>query len=499
MSPAESATGTGTAGTGRGRGTGPADLARRVLLALSFALLLAVGLFGPSAAKPPLGPRGWAPGELPWAPSSALVTALLWTAYLLGAAGVALALLRPTGRAWSWRGPLLLAAAALLTGPFGSADHTNYAAYGRIAAQGGDPYLVPPEDWAGGLDPVTSAVEPPWTETVSVYGPFATLLHLVSSLVGGDSMRQTVWVWQLITVLAWLAVRWVLLRTAIDHAPRRRAVDRATRSSSASACSARTSTWWRPPSRWPGSSWPRETRGLPVPSPASPSSTKITYGVVGLAVILAWLQLDRDRLARRLVAYAVAALAVVVPLHLWAGPHVFDQLGRARRSVSLATPWRLMVEGLDGVMASSSVRTLIVWLSTVLFAAFVLLLWRLTAGRAPETVTGAAVRWAFVLSTAYALAAPYSLPWYDQLTWATLPVLAASALDLVLLGRLTVMALAYVPGRVVAMTPAVEDFTLGFRRLVAPYAALLVWVCLTVVWLRGSRRSPAPRPAGSRR
>jgi hypothetical protein len=109
------------------------------------------------------------------------------------------------------------------------------------------------------------------------------------------------------------------------------------------------------------------------------------------------------------------------------------------------------------------------------------------------------VRWAFVLSTAYALAAPYSLPWYDQLTWATLPVLAASALDLVLLGRLTVMALAYVPGRVVAMTPAVEDFTLGFRRLVAPYAALLVWGSLTVFWLRGSRRSPAPRPAGSPR
>jgi hypothetical protein len=219
--------------------------------------------------------------------------------------------------------------------------------------------------------------------------------------------------------------------------------------------------------------------------------------VVGLAVLLAWLQLDRERFVRPVVACGAAALAVVVPLHLWAGPHVFDQLGRARRSVSLATPWRLMVEGLDGVVASSSVRTLIVWLSTALFAALVLLLWKLTAGRAPETVTGAAVRWAFVLSTAYALAAPYSLPWYDQLSWATLPVLAASALDFVLLGRLTVMALAYVPGRVVAMTAAVEHLTLGFRRHVAPYAALLAWVCLTVVWRRGSRRSPSPRPAGS--
>ena len=100
---------------------------------------------------------------------------------------------------------------------------------------------------------------------------------------------------------------------------------------------------------------------------------------------------------------------------------------------------------------------------------------RLTAGRAPATVVGAAVRWALVLSTAYALAAPYSLPWYDLLTWASLPLLAASVLDLVLLGRLAVLALAYVPGRVVGMTPAVEDLTLAFRRSVAPYAVLLLW------------------------
>ncbi len=58
--------------------------------------------------------------------------------------------------------------------PLGSADHLSYAAYGRIAAAGGDPYSVPPVDWAGGHDPVTSAVEPPWTRTPSVYGPVAT-------------------------------------------------------------------------------------------------------------------------------------------------------------------------------------------------------------------------------------------------------------------------------------------------------------------------------------
>jgi len=62
---------------------------RPVALTLSFALLLLVAAAGPSAAKPGLGPRGWAPGDLPISLSSAVVTAVLWTAYLLGAAGVA--------------------------------------------------------------------------------------------------------------------------------------------------------------------------------------------------------------------------------------------------------------------------------------------------------------------------------------------------------------------------------------------------------------------------
>ena len=326
---------------------------------------------------------------------------------------MALALLRAPLRPWSWRPPLVLGALALLTGPFGSADHTNYAAYGRIVVQGGDPYLVPPEAWAGGLDPVTSAVEPPWTETVSVYGPFATALHALSSLLGGDSMRQTVWVWQVITVLGWLAVRWILLRTAAD----RGRVDM---------------LWTANPLVFGvgvlGAHLDVVAAALAlaalVVAARSPLvagvltglavSTKITFGLVGVAVLLGWLERDRARIQRRGAVYAAAAAAVVVPLHLWAGPHVFDQLGRARRSVSLATPWRLLVDWLTGPLPSSTVRSLVFAASVVLFALFAVMLARLTAGRAPATVVGAAVRWALVLSTAYALAAPYSLPWYDH-------------------------------------------------------------------------------------
>jgi len=156
-----------------------------------------------------------------------------------------------------------------------------------------------------------------------------------------------------------------------------------------------------------------------------------------------------------------------------------------------------VVELLTGPLPSSTVRNLVFSAATVLFAAFAVLLWRLTADAAPASVTGAGVRWAFVLSTAYAVSAPYSLPWYDQLTWATLPVLAAGVVDYLLLARLAVMAVAYVPGRVVAMSPTVEDVTLAVRRRVAPYAVLLVWAALTYAWRRGSHRSAAPRRAAS--
>lgn len=480
-------------------------------LTLSFALLLLVGLAGPSAAKPPLGPRGWAPGDLAWSPGPALVTGLLWTAYVVGALGVAARLrgehsvvsgasmlgavatrarrrLVPGG----WALPVGLAVLALLTGPFGSADHTNYAAYGRIAALGGDPYLTPPSGWSA-LDPVTSAVEPPWTDTVSVYGPFATLLQSLTSHVAGANVRETVWCWQVLVVLAWLAVRFLLLRAGAT--PRR--VDtlwtlnplvfgvgvlgaHVDLVAAALAVAALVLAARRP---WAAGAF----AGLAV-------SCKVTYGVVALAVLLGWWVHDRAGFVRRAVQFALAALVLVVPLHLWAGPHVFDQLDRARRSISLATPWRLLYEALTGPLTSGHARTVVTWLAVLAVLVFVVVLARLTRHLAPATSTGAAVRWALVLSTAYTVAAPYSLPWYDLLTWATLPVLAASVLDVILLVRLVAMAVAYVPGRVVGMTPTVERITLWVRRTPVPYAALLVWGWLTVAATRVSSQHPEPRP-----
>jgi Glycosyltransferase family 87 len=458
--------------------------------------------------------------------SSAVVTAALWTAYLLGALAVGLGLWRGVGsgrsrarrggwlgslRGHPWLLPVALGVVALLTAPIGSADHTNYAAYGRIAAQGGDPYLVAPITWAGGLDPVTSAVEPPWTMTPSVYGPFATGLQALTSLVGQDNLRQTVWVWQLLIVAAWLMVRFLLRRACADDVALRRVdllwtanplvfgvavlgahVDLITTALALAAlCLAARRPWMA-----------GLVLGVTV-------STKVTYGLVGLAILWSWRSLGRKDLVRNVTALAVSSLAVFVSLHLWAGPHVFDQLRKASKGISLATAWRPVVNLLSSVMPLDTARTVTAAASSVATIVLVWVLSRLVRSRPAiqqdstiqqdssiEQVsttkiwhieqTQSAMTATFVLATAYALGAPYALPWYDVLTWATLPLMLATVLDWILLARLTVLAMAYVPGRVVAMSADVESLTLGFRKIAGPLAAWLVLLAIAGVARRGS-------------
>jgi len=398
---------------------------------------------------------------------------------------------------------MALGALALLTAPIGSADHTNYAAYGRITAQGGDPYLVPPVTWAGGLDPVTSAVEPPWTMTPSVYGPFGTALHTLSSLVGQDNLRQTVWVWQLFIVAAWLLVRFLLRQSAVDEAARRR-VDLLWTANPAvfgiavlgahvdlmATALALTALFLAAHRPW--------VAGLVL---GAAVSTKITYGIVGVAILWSWRSLARRDLAGRVGKLAASSLAVFLLLHLWAGPHVFEQLQKAGKGISLATAWRPVVNVLSAVMSLDAARTVVSLASVVLILVLVWLVSGLLRSRPviqPDLFTRmsateqrqSAVTATFVLATAYALGAPYALPWYDLLTWATLPLILGTALDGILLARLTVMAMSYVPGRVVGMSPDIETLTLGFRKIVGPLAAWLVLLAIAGVARRGSRQEP---------
>lgn len=514
------------------------------LTALALVGLVLAGLLGDSAAKVGLGARGWAPGALPWALGSAATTALVGTAYVLGAVGLWLGLRAP--RAVPTTVVLAVAAAALLTMPIGSADHTNYAAYGRIALQGGDPWTESPIAWAGGRDPVTSAVQPPWQATPSIYGPLATLGQVLAAWLGGDNLRQVVWVWQWLIVGAWLLTRWLLRRLfpgghgqvdllwtlnplVVGTGVLGAHVDTlATPLMVAALLIGRRAGWG--PAALAGMA-----AGLAI-------GVKVTAGVVLVALVLGWLvdavrgvrltgagrrgvglggvggrdvglrrvglggvggrDVGLRRVGLRAAALAGGAAVVLAPLHVWAGPHTYEQLGRARRSISLATPWRKAYEWGGGHLPDAAWRSVIFAVAAVVCLVLAWLCWRVlcrggSAGwsRAAGPGVGVAPVIALALSLAYAVGAPYVLPWYDQLVWALLPAaLVAGRADvgagpdgirapsLVLtrawIVRGVVVALAYVPGRVVGMSPRAEELTLMWRRDVAPLAALAVWLVL---------------------
>ncbi len=484
---------------------GSATAVRGGLLVLSVGLLLLVGLSGPNAAQPDLAPRGWAPGTLlPFALGPAAVTAVLWLAYLAGGAAVLLGLRQRAAALRSWAVPGALGVLGLLAAPFGSADHVNYLAYGRILVTGGNPWVERPIDWAGGLDPVASRVEAPWTEEASVYGPFGTLLHGLSALLGGEGLRQGVWVWQLLVVLAWLAVR-ALLRHVLDADAHGRVDVLWTLNplvlgigvlgahidvvAAALVVAAVAVTRWRSPTVG------AVAAGAVV---ALAGSTKLPYAVVAVGILAGWwFTGTRGRtFAQRAGALIVGLLVVAAALHAWAGPHVYDQLVRSRQAVSLATPWRPLLEWGRDTMGDVQARLVISIAAAVLAAVLAACLVRLTRpadARDPAVVA----LWATAcLALAYSLAAPYSLPWYDLLAWCALPVLRAGPVDVLALLRLLALAVAYVPGRVLGMTPGVEEVTLGVRRGLVPWVGLALWVLVIVA---GARRGSWPRSEPPRR
>ncbi|MGN7247371.1 hypothetical protein ACTHQ1_06535 [Janibacter anophelis] len=477
------------------------------LLAAAIGLLLLVGASGTSVAVPPLGPDGWAPPSLPWRLGGWTVVALQTTGYVLGGLSLWRHVRRPTPLRLQWWQLVLLAALVLLTAPFGTADHTNYSAYGRILVEGGDPWSVVPADWRGGADPVVDRVQDPWREATSVYGPVGTWLMGLAAWIGGEVARQVVWVWQVLVVTAWLGTRELLVRLGSP----RPTVDR----------------WWTTNVLVLGAGvLGAHVDTLAVCAMAAAlglglahrpllaglatglaASTKLTAGVVGVALL--WAVLARSRhshlpgemrggwRSRRSAGPTLApalrliggTLLVLVPAHLLIGAHALRRITEAGGGISYAMPWRAVYTALDLATSEPVARTATTWLAAGGCILLAIALWRLTDGLT-ELV---AVRALFVLTTAYSLGAGYVLPWYELPQWLATAVLLGllsaegwrrfRPLLLLLIARSTVLALAYVPGRV-QLPDDVETVTLGFRFVASPLATLAVWVALAVMYRR---------------
>jgi hypothetical protein len=483
-------------------------------MAASVALTFTVAVAGPSVMEPVLPGRS---GQPPWAfdahLSPYLTVTLTATALAAGALGLALVLRAIRG---GWSVPartmllagLLAAAALTLVPPFGSSDQLSYAAYGRMLVTGHDPYTTMPAQLAALGDPVARAVQD-WFTTPSVYGPLATAVQGLASLIGGTSARLTVFVLGLANLTAF-AVTALLLHRVTRGDPARQL---------------RAALFWAANplllqlliagAHVDGQAVVFAVAAVAVvsgdraavPTPARALLAGILVGLgfavkvsdvlvgLGLAVALVL----RPRVAGRRILPPLAALAAGFAATAGAaiavgGSAMLGQLSRQSDMVSIGSPWRV-IRTLIHLVTGGTAATDLVKAGAVALAVVLAVL--LVRGL-PDTPAGASVAFAVVL--AWLFAWPYVLSWYDALAWALLPLAAlgpvGEGIFWLLLARTTALGLGYLPARQAgaALPRGLSWLQPVVRHGVTPAILAVATVWLMVLMLR-TRRSRCPAPA----
>lgn len=447
----------------------------------SVLLTILIGVLGPSAMVPTLpGPSWQPPFSLDARPSGYLVIALGAAAILLGGAGLA-AGLAALAQGWRFRAGLWvgagIAAVVVLAflPPSGSADHLNYAAYGRLAALGHDPYTIAPDRLAG--DPVVGAVEE-WRGVTSVYGPVATAVQALAALVGGDSVRLIVFVLAVVNASAYAATGLLLFRSAAGDGVRQRRVALLWAANplmiyhlSAGMHVDTLAIVCMVAALVCGAAGRHAASGLLL---GIGVGVKATAGLVALGP--AW-QLRRS--PRSLAIVTGSAVAVAAIAYALAGPQAFSQVGAAGRRVSLAVPWSLVKRALQYVFGPGAYTVWIQVGSLLLMAALVVLLLRAFSraqGRAPQ-----AAEVAVAVVIAWLFSAAYALPWYDGLAFAFLALAFQPGLAAFMTARVSVLSLAYLPARQAGQPPGAREWLVdGVRANVVPW--LLMALTVALVW-----------------
>lgn len=313
--------------------------------------------------------------------------------------------------------------------PVGSGDVASYAAYGRIAALGHNPYTFTPAMLpGGGGNPYTAIVSPQWQGTASVYGPVATWMHLLAALIGGERPWLTIWVLMIMGGAAFLATGYVLLRTAENSV---RAVLLwvanpllivelvmgghldvfLALAAIAAIVTARRCT--RP--------WHDLVVGLLVGVTAG---LKVNAAFVALAIAI---PLIHDRAWARLARTAAVTGLTTFCLYFFTyGLTVLKPLRDASTMVISPTLWRLVqvtVQHYYGDHAEHTVTTVfgLIWLPLMF-----LLAWYLYNRLSPDVPTVVAATCA--LTFAWMVVAPWQLPWYSSVAWVALALLPRNSL-----------------------------------------------------------------------
>ncbi len=479
-------------------------VAAAVAIGASIVLTITISLLGPSAMVPALpGPAWQPPYFLSLHPAPHLVVAMGAAAIVLGALGLLLGLRGLPGKPSTWVMIGCVAAGLLaFLPPSGSGDHLNYAAYGRMVVLGVNPYTHGATALPG--DPIADAVEAPWREEPSVYGPVATAVQALASWIGGDSVRLTVFVLALVNAAAFIATALLIDRfTRDDPAVRLRAallwtanplllyhlvagmhIDTLAIACMVAAVLSRT----------------RLVRaglllGLGV-------AVKLNAGLVALGP--AW---ELRRRPARLAVMAGTAVGVVVLGYALTGPSALAPVSRTSKSVSFASYWKLVQGWLQSLFGSGAYRAELQVASVAVIVLLAYLLFRLVAatssGGAPgflgvgrEGVSAPVV--AVVVVTAYVFATPYILPWYDGMAFGLLALVAASALDRFLMVHLLVLSLGYLPARVAGQPEDLVWLTTVVRSRMVPWALLALTIALGWWAWRAAARARRPRASAGR-
>jgi hypothetical protein len=531
-----------------------AELAGRAGLAASLAsvvLTFGVAVAGPSVMEPALP---GAAGQPPWSAALHLpagrAMGLAAAALALGATGVGLCL-HAARHGWAVSPRLLLgagliaAAALTLVPPFGSADHLSYAAYGRMAVTGHDPYTTTPAMLASLGDPVARAVQD-WRHSPSVYGSGATGVQAVAAAIGGRSARGIVFVLSLLNLAAFAGTGLLAHRLARGRRDRQlRAallwtanplllqvlIAGAHVDALAVCCAVSALGLFSLSLRYAGRATltPAATLAPVTPEPVPPSAptsgrlprsfliaagagaaTGLAFGVkISLALVFAGLILaavlaafPQDGIGRQPFAvvttglacgFAVIATAAFIP---W-GTQALGPALRAGSYVSIGSPWRPVRSALRLAMAEATANDLVRAGAVILAAAVLALFARPLTALARRhqdrtealTLVAASV---FAVVFAWLVAWTYVLPWYDGLAWALLallPWLPApwAALDWLVLARTTVLALGYLPARGIALPPGLDWTRTVVRSGVTPLLLLGTAVLLVVVLRSGGQ------------
>ena len=314
--------------------------------------------------------------------------------------------------------------------PVGSGDVASYAAYGRIAALGQNPYTFLPSQLPGGADnPYTKVVSPQWQHTASVYGPVATWMQELAADIGGARAWLTIWVLMIMTGAAFLATGYILMRTAQNPvravllwAANPLLIVELVMGGHLDAFLALAATAAIVLARRCSRPWHDLVVGLLIAAAADIKSVNAAFVALAIAI-----PLIHDRAWARLARTAATAAVITFCLYAFSyGTSVLGPLRKASTMVISPTLWRLVqvtVQHYYGNHAEHSVTTIFGFIWPVML---LLLAWYLYNRLSPDVPTVVAATCA--LTFAWMVVAPWSLPWYSSVAWVSLALLPRNSL-----------------------------------------------------------------------